>query len=79
LLYCAVLKTFSIKGSEWRVKTEVIYENLNLVYKKDLKRGKKRYPDAEAIDESGIWNTPYEIDGDSDNYPLMEPFENYIT
>jgi hypothetical protein len=32
-----------------------------------------------AIDATGIWNTPYEIlDGDSDNYPLMEPFENYL-
>jgi parallel beta-helix repeat protein len=38
----------------------------------------ERYPDAEAIDSAGIWNTPYEIDGDSDEYPLMEPFENYI-
>jgi hypothetical protein len=38
-----------------------------------------RYPDAEEIDATGIWNTPYEIDGDSDNYPLMEPFENYST
>ena len=25
----------------------------------------------------GIGNTPYAIDGDSDSYPLMEPFENY--
>jgi parallel beta-helix repeat protein len=30
------------------------------------------YPDAEEIDDSGIWNTPYVIDDDnSDNYPLM--------
>jgi hypothetical protein len=36
------------------------------------------YPDAEEIDATGIWNTPYDIDGDSDNYPLLEPFENYI-
>ena len=26
----------------------------------------------------GIGNTPYAIDGDSDSYPLMEPFENYV-
>jgi parallel beta-helix repeat protein len=36
-----------------------------------------KYPDAEEIDATGIWNTPYDIDGDSDNSPLMEPFENY--
>ena len=34
-----------------------------------------RYPDAAEIDDSGIWNTPYEIDEDNqDNYPLMEPY-----
>jgi parallel beta-helix repeat protein len=38
----------------------------------------ERYPDAEKKDAAGIWNIPYEIDGDSDDYPLMEPFENYI-
>jgi parallel beta-helix repeat protein len=36
------------------------------------------YPDAEEIDATGIWNTPYEINGDSDTYPLMVPFEHYI-
>jgi len=30
-------------------------------------------------DGDGIGNTPYAIDGDKDNYPLMEPFENYVT
>ena len=28
-------------------------------------------------DGDGIGDTPYSIDGDSDNYPLMMPFENY--
>ena len=37
----------------------------------------EKYPDAEAIDTTGIWDTPYNIDGDKDNYPLMERFENY--
>jgi len=40
---------------------------------------KEKYPDAEEIDECGIWNMPYSIDGDKDNYPLMMCFENYIT
>jgi len=29
-------------------------------------------------DGDGIGDTPYSIDGDEDNYPLMKPFENYI-
>jgi len=34
-----------------------------------------RYPDAQEIDGSGIWNTPYEIDeNNQDNYPLMNPW-----
>jgi len=28
-------------------------------------------------DGDGIGDTPYSIDGDKDEYPLMEPFENY--
>ena len=32
-----------------------------------------RYPDAQELDGSGIWDTPYVIDGNNqDNYPLME-------
>jgi parallel beta-helix repeat protein len=34
----------------------------------------ERYPDAEELDGSGIWNTPYVIDADNiDHYPLMLP------
>jgi len=29
-------------------------------------------------DKDGIGDTPYSIDGDKDNYPLMERFENYF-
>jgi len=39
---------------------------------------KEKYPDAEEIDETGIWDIPYSIDGDKDNYPLVEEFENYF-
>jgi len=32
-----------------------------------------RYPDAQELDDSGIWDTPYVIDeNNQDNYPLME-------
>jgi len=35
----------------------------------------EKYPDAEEIDDSGIWDTPYEMDGDNqDNYPLTHPW-----
>ena len=37
----------------------------------------EKYPDAEEIDESGIWDTPYDISGGAgakDDYPLMEPW-----
>ncbi|WP_456486561.1 NosD domain-containing protein, partial [Candidatus Alkanophaga liquidiphilum] len=30
-------------------------------------------------DGDGIGDTPYAIDGDADNYPLMQPWENYET
>jgi outer membrane protein assembly factor BamB len=34
-----------------------------------------KYPDAAEIDSSGIWNTPYVINGNNkDNYPLMNPY-----
>jgi len=39
---------------------------------------KEKYPAAEEIDTTGIWDMPYRIDEAKDNYPLMERFENYI-
>jgi len=34
-----------------------------------------RYPDAQELDDSGIWDTSYSIDEDNqDNYPLMKPW-----
>lgn len=37
----------------------------------------EKYPDAEEVDGTGIWDTPYGINADKDNYPLVEPFESY--
>ena len=39
---------------------------------------KEKYPEAEETDECGIWDTPYSIDSDADNHPLMQPWENYF-
>jgi parallel beta-helix repeat protein len=38
----------------------------------------EKYPEAEEIDECGIWDMPYSTDSNADNYPLTEPFENYF-
>ncbi|MBL7118158.1 MAG: DUF3344 domain-containing protein [Candidatus Syntrophoarchaeum sp.] len=37
------------------------------------------YPDAEEVDGSEIWDTPYDIDGgtNKDYAPLMQPWSNY--
>jgi len=39
---------------------------------------KEKYPEAEEIDDCGIWDTPYSIDSDADNHPLMKPWGNYF-
>ncbi|KAF5435527.1 CASH domain-containing protein, partial [Candidatus Methanophagaceae archaeon] len=39
---------------------------------------KEKYPEAEEINGCGIWDTPYSIEGYKDNYPLMQPWENYF-
>ena len=38
-----------------------------------------RYPNAIEIDDSGIWDTPYVIDGNNvDNYPIIPEFPSLI-
>jgi parallel beta-helix repeat protein len=39
---------------------------------------KEKYQGAKEKDNTGIWNTPYEIIEDKDNYPLVELWENYF-
>ncbi len=35
---------------------------------------KERYSDANEVDASGVWDTPYVIDeNNQDNYPLIDP------
>ena len=38
----------------------------------------EKYPNAEEIDECGIWDTHYNLDSDNDTYPLVMPFVNYF-
>jgi parallel beta-helix repeat protein len=36
-----------------------------------------RYPQATQIDNTGVWNTPYQIDANNtDQYPLVKPYTN---
>ena len=37
----------------------------------------EKYPSTNEIGSTGIWDTPYSMGEDEDNYPLMEMFENY--
>ncbi len=35
----------------------------------------EKYPDAQELDGSGIWDTPYDIDWNNrDNFPLVQPW-----
>jgi len=39
----------------------------------------ERYPDAEELDGSGLWDTPYVIDEDNqDNYPIIPEFPSTV-
>ena len=66
----------------WNSTSKITYTYNNSTYTNYLGNYwsdyKEKYPDAEEIDGSGIWDTPYIIDSDNDNYPLIEPFENYF-
>ncbi|KAF5434952.1 CASH domain-dontaining protein [Candidatus Methanophagaceae archaeon] len=39
---------------------------------------KEKYPEAEEINGYGIWDMQYSIGADRDNYPLIQPWENYF-
>ncbi len=39
---------------------------------------KEKYPNAKEIDGYGVWDTPYLCYIHSDNYPLIQPWENYF-
>jgi parallel beta-helix repeat protein len=64
----------------WNSTEKITYTYLGTTYESYLGNYwsdyEEKYPDADEIDATGIWDTPYSIDGDKDNYPLMESFEN---
>ena len=66
----------------WNSTSEITYTYNNSTYTNYLGNYwsdyKEKYPDAEEIDGSGIWDTPHNTDSDKDNYPLVAPWENYF-
>jgi parallel beta-helix repeat protein len=36
-----------------------------------------RYPNAEEIDDSGVWDTPYDREAFTDNHPLVKPISSH--
>ena len=65
----------------WNSPLEITYTYEGTTYESYLGNYwddyEEKYPAAEEIDTTGIWNTPYNIGEDKDIYPLLERFENY--
>jgi len=60
----------------WNSPNPIIYIYNSKTYTSYLGNYWNDYTGIDA-DEDGIGNTPYNINSDQDNYPLMMPFENY--
>jgi len=61
----------------WRSPTNITYNYNDTIHINFLGNYWIDYSENDP-DEDGIGDTPYNIDGDKDYYPLMEPFENYL-
>jgi parallel beta-helix repeat protein len=60
----------------WNSSEEITYTYNGNTYTSYLGNYWDDYTGSDA-DGDGIGETPYPIDSDADNYPLMQPFENY--
>ena len=61
----------------WNSPSPITYTYKGNTFTSYLGNYWEEYTDTDA-DSDGIWDHPYSIDGDKDNYPLVEPFENYV-
>ena len=60
----------------WNSAEEITYTYKGNTYTSYLGNHWSDYSGSD-VDGDGIGDTPYPIDSDADNYPLVEPFENY--
>ncbi|KAF5427619.1 CASH domain-dontaining protein, partial [Candidatus Methanophagaceae archaeon] len=65
----------------WNTTSKITYTYKGITYTNYLGNYwddyKEKYPNAEERDSMGIWDTPYRIDSDSDQNPLVVPCENF--
>jgi parallel beta-helix repeat protein len=80
--YIEIVYSIFESNNIWNSTEEITYTYDGTTYKSYLGNYwtdyEEKYPEAEEIDATGIWDTPYSIYSKSDDYPLMKPFENYI-
>ncbi len=63
----------------WNSTREITYTYKGNTYTNYLGNYWSDYVGSDTSPEDGIGDEPYNIDGDQDDYPLMQPFENYIS
>ena len=69
-------QVYSEKTNIWNSTSKITYTYKGKTYTNYMGNYWDDYKGNDT-DKDGIGDTPYSIDGDKDNYPLMERFENY--